>query len=582
VENLLNPTDVAGTSAAGASGAAPPGRSQRIPLYATRAAEHRRQAERLGARSRRIANLRGLCFGVSVVSGLTALGSESVILPLSLAGLSLCAFVVLVVRHSRVIADEDLAWRRYRVNDNARKRTSDDFVDLPEDGQIFQEADHPFSGDLDVFGRRSLFQCLNVAHTAYGQSALARALTAVDDGARVVERQVAVRELSGQLELRQALETYTLENADPPGEPRRRVRPPLDLHALIDWAESDPTLSMRPVLVWSARLLPPLTLLGALLWELAGLSAVVWALPLTLQLVVAGRAGPDAARVFAAVSSSPGAFARLRPTLRLLEGQQSQSPLLVRLRDTFRRGERTASQQMSRFERTLGWFELRHNGMVYPFVNALLLWDVHCTVAFEKWQADSGSSIRRWLEAIGEWEALSSLAGFAHDNPDFSFPKLVDEPSTFRVRGLGHPLIPPATRVTNDVLLEGPGTALLITGSNMSGKSTLLRAMGLAAVLGMSGTAVCASEMTFSTLSVYTSMRISDSLSAGVSHFYAELSKLRAVLRATEGSPPVLFLLDEILHGTNSEERQVGARWIRCHHTSSAYGMPSKTNSIST
>jgi DNA mismatch repair ATPase MutS len=192
----------------------------------------------------------------------------------------------------------------------------------------------------------------------------------------------------------------------------------------------------------------------------------------------------------------------------------------------------------------------------------LFLWDLHCVLAFEKWQSSSGRALRPWLETLGQWEALSSLAGLAYDNPDFSFPEIVAGPSVFEAEGLGHPLIPAASRVLNDVQLTGPGSALLVTGSNMSGKSTLLRAMGLAAVMALSGTAVCVSRLRLSPLHVYTSMRISDSLAQGVSHFYAELEKLRAVVLAANEKHSVFFLLDEILHGTNSEERQVGARWV--------------------
>jgi DNA mismatch repair ATPase MutS len=183
-------------------------------------------------------------------------------------------------------------------------------------------------------------------------------------------------------------------------------------------------------------------------------------------------------------------------------------------------------------------------------------------VALERWQKESGRALAPWLTALGQWEALSSLAGMAHDNPDFTFPEMVDGASVFEAKGLGHPLIPARVRVGNDVILGGPGTALLVTGSNMSGKSTLLRAMGLAAVLGLAGGPVCARHVRLSPMRVYTSMRISDSLSAGVSHFYAELKKLRAALLASRGEYPVFFLLDEILHGTNSDERQIGARWI--------------------
>jgi MutS-like protein len=472
------------------------------------------------------------------------------------------AFAVLVVRHARVLSAEDLAWRFWRVNENAAQRARDEWQALPEDGAEFQDPKHPFSGDLDVFGPRSLFQFINVAHTSYGQAALAGYLSKLDGRDPVLERQSAVRELSPQLELRQELEAYTLRSANPPGQRASQNTAALDLQALIRWAESEPVLLPHPALVASARLLPVLTLAGFLLSRLLGYPALLWVLPLAVQIAFTLRSGPVAASVFSAVSSSPGAFARLRPTLSLLESTDFKAPLLVRLGALLGKGERSASQQMRRFERVLGWFELRHNGMIYPFINVLLLWDVQCVVALEKWQRDSGKALSPWLLALGQWEALSSLAGAAYDNPDFVFPEIETEPSVFEVVALGHPLISARHRVTNDVLLSGPGSALLVTGSNMSGKSTLLRAMGLAAVLGLAGAAVCASRMRLSPMLVHTSMRISDSLSAGVSHFYAELEKLKMALTATKGPFPVFFLLDEILHGTNSEERQVGARWV--------------------
>lgn len=544
--------------------AAPPARNRtgRTAEYVRRATEHRGDAERLGRRSRLISNLRGLSFGTAGIAAVTALASDVALPAWIVAGAALCAFVVLAAHHSRVIAAEDLAWRHFRVNDDAARRSRDEFAELNEDGRQFVDGSHAFSGDLDVFGQRSLFQCLNVAHTSYGQTALAAALTSTEPHEEVVARQTAVRELAEQLELRQSLEALTLAHPNPPDEPPRRARGPLDLDQLIAWAESEPQLSPRTRLAWGARLLPAITLVTLLASQLTALPAFSWTLPLALQILLATSAAPVAGRVFAIVSSSPGAFSRLRPALELLESHDGNASLLKRLGAALRSGGRTASQQMTRFERVLSFFELRHNGMLYPFVNALLLWDVHCVIALEKWQSHSGKSIRLWLETLGQWESLSALAGFAHDNPDFQFPELSAGPVCFRAVGLGHPLIAPASRVGNDVTLDEHHTALLVTGSNMSGKSTLLRAMGLAAVLARAGTVVCAEKMSVSLLSVFSSMRISDSLSAGVSHFYAELEKLKAVLAAAGRAQPVLFLLDELLHGTNSEERQIGARWI--------------------
>ncbi len=551
-----------GTEPSDATRAAVIGRVQRVQQYQRRVAEHQQNAERLARRSALVSNLRGLSFATAAVALVSAAVADDYRLSLVVGLAALAAFVALVVVHARVLSAEDLAWRFWRVNENAAQRARDEWQRLPEDGAAFQVAEHPFSADLDVFGPRSLFQFINVAHTSYGQAALAGYLSNSDLREVIVERQQAVRELGELLELRQELEAYTLRSANPPGQRTSQNTAALDLQQLIGWAESAPAFLPHTGLLWAARLLPVLTLTGFAASKLLGLPAILWALPLAAQLAFSFKSGPEAARVFNAVSSSPGAFARLRPSLTLIESATPQAPLLVKLGEVLGKGERSASQQMRRFERVLGWFELRHNGMLYPFINVLLLWDVQCVVALEKWQRDSGRALSPWLLALGQWEALSSLASVAYDNPDFVFPEIATERSVFEVTGLGHPLIAARQRVENDVLLGGPGSALLVTGSNMSGKSTLLRAMGLAVVLGLAGSAVCARRMRVSPMRVHTSMRISDSLSAGVSHFYAELEKLRTALVAAKGDVPVFFLLDEILHGTNSEERQVGARWV--------------------
>lgn len=538
------------------------GRVQRYQAYQRRSAEYRGKAQELARRSGLLSNLRGLSFAVLVVGFISAAVSDDGTLGLSAGFAAAVAFAVFVVWHARILNAEDEAWRFWRVNENAASRAQDEWQALPEDGAEFQDPEHPNSGDLDVFGPRSLFQFINVAHTTYGQAALARCLAGVDSLDAIISRQQAVRELEPKLDFRQALEAYTLRAPNPPGQRVSHNHAALDLQLLIRWAESEPTLLPRTGLVWAARLLPVITLLGFLSSKLLGFSLLFWAVPLALQIVLTLKTGQIAANVFGAVSSSPGAFSRLRPTLRLVENAELRAPLLKRLAEVLGKGPRAASEQMRRFERVLSWFELRHNGMVYPFINVVFLWDVHCVVALERWQKESGRALAPWLTALGQWEALSSLAGMAHDNPDFTFPEMVDGASVFEAKGLGHPLIPARVRVGNDVILGGAGTALLVTGSNMSGKSTLLRAMGLAAVLGLAGGPVCARQLRLSPMRVYTSMRISDSLSAGVSHFYAELKKLRAALVASRGEFPVFFLLDEILHGTNSDERQIGARWI--------------------
>jgi DNA mismatch repair ATPase MutS len=274
------------------------------------------------------------------------------------------------------------------------------------------------------------------------------------------------------------------------------------------------------------------------------------------------RSARETGRVFGAVSATEGAFLRYGDLLQLIERHETTDPLLSELKARLRTETGAPSEAMARFRRIVGWFDLRHNALVYPLVNLVLLWDVQCALALERWQRAAGKHIRDWFDVIGWFEALASLAAFAADEPGCVFPELVVAPAGFHAEGLCHPLLPAGKRVENDVVLPGPGNALLVTGSNMSGKSTLLRAMGVSAVLAQSGAPVVARRLSLSPLTVCTSIRVADSLERGVSHFYAEITKLKSVLDTAKQSGPVLFLLDEVLHGTNSRERQIGARWL--------------------
>ncbi len=529
--------------------------------YAQRAARYAGIANALGARSRLVSNLRGLAFGVMVVSALIAVFGSPQRIAGVIAAVGAVAFGVLIVWHARVIDAEDDAKRWARVNRDADARSGGRFRELPADGARFADAKHPYSDDLDVFGPASLFQRLCVAHTRFGEQTLAAWLRAPASVAAILERQEAVRALAPELDLRQRLEALSFAVAEPNPAQKGKQEPP-DPEPLLRWAESEPVLCKQPALVWAARVLPVLTVGGMIAAATLGLPAAVWGVPLLVQILVGFRTREPTTRVFLAVSSTEGAFLRYGAMLELLEGIDLSAPALRRLRDSLTAGEQRPSTRMKEFRARVGWYDLRHNGLVHPVVNALLLWDVHCTLALEHWQLGAGRAARGWFETLGRFEALSSLAGLLHDEPGFVLPEVSAGPAVFEADALGHPLIADERRVENDVSLPGPGTALLVTGSNMSGKSTLLRAMGLSAVMALAGAPVCARRFRIAHFVVCTSIRVSDSLGSGVSHFYAEVAKLKAVLDATGGDDPVLFLLDEVLHGTNSRERQIGARWV--------------------
>ncbi|MBX3184509.1 MAG: hypothetical protein KIT72_02545 [Polyangiaceae bacterium] len=603
--------------------------------YAGRARELSAQVERLESRSTLVSNLRGLSFAVFVVSGgIGVVGRSGLALALSLVGL--VAFIVLVVWHGRVLRARDEATRFMVVNQRGADRCRGLWRAFNEDGaELRSESSCPYLDDLDLVGQGSLFQRLNVAHTRYGQRALLRLFTEPAPLATVRERQEAARALANEGAKRQELEALALALTPDAGRGARKAKSqpslPPDPEPLLRWAESPPVLSGRPWLKLLGWLLPVLNLavLGAV-W-LADAPGWLAAPPLVVSFFFTWASANEAGRVFAAVSTTEGAFLHYAPMLKLMEELPIEARLLRRLKSQglnleegrALEGALRPSAAMREFQRGVGWFDLKHNGLVHPVANIVLQWDLHCVLRLEAWQRRVGKAARGWFEALGELEALSSLATFAVDEPHVAWPDLMDagaEPPVYAATQLGHPLIDPDKRVTNDVTLHAPGTALLITGSNMSGKSTLMRSVGLSVVLAQAGGPVCAAALRLWPLTLRTSIRVSDSLGGGVSHFYAEVSKLKAVLDAaspdasamdsahsvsrgempnplppqekslsdspvqeasgtsssdvargmahpapcprSEGARTVLFLLDEILHGTNSRERQVGARWV--------------------
>jgi hypothetical protein len=538
----------------------------RARSYAERAARFAAEAEAFGARSRRLSNFRGLSFGVFAVAALYAVFGSAPLVGAGIAAAGLIAFVALVRAHANVMEQEDEALRWCRVNRDAEVRVNGRFTELPQNGARFVDAEHVYTSDLDVFGPASLYQRISVAHTHFGEERLAQMLREPAETRVVLERQAAVRALAEELDVRQRIESLALALTETPAGSRlvdgpRHVRPAPDPEKLLEWAESKPSLLEHAPLIWAARVLPIVTFALMLLGSRLG-APWLWLLPFVLQSSIVFRTRDITTRVFVAVSATEGAFLRYDRMLAAVESIAPRGELLASLHARLTQGGGLPSEAMREFRRAVGWFDLRHNGMIHPLANLFLCWDLHSTVRLERWQAKVGKRLRDWFQVLGEVEALSSFAGLAADEPEFAFAEVVAEPSAFDAEGLAHPLVPAGSRVPNDVTLAGPGHALLVTGSNMSGKSTLLRAMGLAVVLGLAGAPACARRLRIGNYAVRTSVRVSDSLERGVSHFYAEVAKLRRALEATEGERKVFFLLDEILHGTNSRERVIGARWV--------------------
>ncbi|MDX1648311.1 MAG: DNA mismatch repair protein MutS, partial [Myxococcota bacterium] len=382
-----------------------------------------------------------------------------------------------------------------------------------------------------------------------GQATLAGWLLAPAEPETVRARQAAVAELRERVDLREDLALLGAE-----------VRAELHPERLQAWGEAPPVpfaSSHRVV----APVLVALVLVGLGLWILTGAGPIPFLLAVTAEagyaLVLRPRIVPILRAVDAPVRELD-LFARL---LARIEAESFTSGRLRALRDTLETGGLPPSRRIARLHRRLELLDARRNHHFAP-VAALLLWATQLGMAVERWRRRCGPSLGAWIDAAGEFEALCSLAGLAFERPDWCFPQLHVGTPRFEADGLGHPLIPPERCVRNDVALgDGAPQVLVVSGSNMSGKSTLLRSIGVAAVLAQAGAPVFARRLALSPLHVGASIRIQDSIQRGTSHFYAEITRVRRVMELAEAGP-TLFLLDEIFHGTNSHDRGIGAEAV--------------------
>ncbi len=470
----------------------------------------------------------------------------------ALVGACALAFVVLVVVHGRLAERRQRAQAAYDHAKRAIDRLEGRWPSFPQNGKSFHQDAHPYALDLDLFGPGSLFQLLNDARTQLGEARIAGWLCEPADAATVRHRQEAVKELAHHHALREdlAVAGAGVAEASPDPEP------------FVAWASGARSFSPGQGLVAIMWLLPVLTVAMA-----AGSTRhphLIWgfAIAFIASMTLVARLGPRLNPAINAASQRSGDLERFARILVVVESKAFQAEALKSLQQRLRASGVTASTEIARLARIVSTLEARENGAFRAVMGPILLWDLHCVAALERWQQRVGPHARNWLDALADFEACSSLATFAFEHPDYAWPDVDTQALHFEAVGLGHPLLDPQRLVVNDVSLPAPGFALLVTGSNMSGKSTLLRSIGAAAVLALAGAPVCARSLRMSVCAVRTSMRISDSVRDGVSRFYAEILKIKGVVDAAGGARPVLFLLDEILHGTNSRERHLGARSI--------------------
>ncbi len=476
------------------------------------------------------------------------------------------ALLVRVHRRAREASARHGAAREYHLI--GQRRVAREWDALPEAPSAASESElavtHPYAIDLDVVGRVSLIQLLDVTSRAPGRSTLLDwLLDGAPTTAEVRERQAAARELAGRDEIREELGVLARMS---------RGVGPRTLERFAEWCESPPWLLERPAILWAGRITTAATIVAFLLQAAGAISWPLWAVTATLGLfvILLARQGLSHGVKVGGVPSEQ--LRHHAAMLRLILLSRWESPRLQHLHDSLRHSGCDAAGELARLERIVAFAEVRHSPMLHLALQWLFVWDVHVAAALERWRLEAGVHVRGWLESLGEVESLSALGTLSHDNPEWCFPTIAGsaDAADAVVEGasVGHPLLPDAARVSNDVVVGPPGSFLLITGSNMSGKSTLLRAIGANVVLALAGAPVCATRFRTPLVNVRTSIRIQDSLERGISLFMAELQRLRAIVDAARSPGEgrrVLYLLDEMLHGTNTAERQIAARIVIGH-----------------
>lgn len=530
-------------------------------LYAERRSTRQAVADDLTRRERTLSIARLVSIGAAIL--ITFWSVAAALLPV-------IVFIVLVIVHEKVVRERKRAENRAAFYARGLARIDGTWAGGGDAGEDLDEEHHPYAADFDLFGKGSIFELLSLATTRAGRERLGSWLkTRAQDVAEIRSRQEAVEELRENVGLREDLAVAAREVAKD-----------------VESAKLDQWSAMAPVSVagWErvAVLVLPAVCIILLFVTLPAIFARVVGLthpeaidsygllgnfplwPLGVAVLAAaffarhihGRVEP----IVIAVERAEPALALLAGLVARIERESFNGPRLSALSARLRGAENEASKEIERLRRLVSLLDARRNQFFAPFA-LLLLWTPNVALAIERWRLRSGSHIADWIEVVGEIEALSSLASLAFEQPSFAIPEIVGAGPLFDARALGHPLIPADRRITNDLRLDETLRLLVVSGSNMSGKSTMMRSVGIAAVLAMAGGPVCAKSLRIAPMAVGASIRLHDSLQENASRFYAEILRIRQVLDLSR-SGTLLFLLDEVLAGTNSHDRRIGAEAI--------------------
>ena len=462
--------------------------------------------------------------------------------------LALVAFLIIAILHARVLRSRACAERAVDFYRKGLARIEDRWIGTGQTGERIDTHSSLYASDLDLFGPGSLFELLSLSRTRMGEDTLAAWLLSPSPVPQLLQRHTAITELRSRLDLREDIAVL--------GED---LKVGIHPEALTQWAEA-PNQLTQPWLRWLSLILALAAVAAAVVWAELGTKAPFFAIVFVETIITASLRKRTAA-VFHATEHALEDLRLLSSLLARLEREHFESPRLQALQTELSSHHLLGSKAIARLRIIVEYIQSLENPILRG-LNIPLLYAVQVAYAAEAWRAAHGAAVRSWLKATGEAEALLSLSGYSYEHPADPFPQFLDGPPCFDAGQLGHPLLPAAKCVRNDISVCGETKVLLISGSNMSGKSTLMRAVGVNTVLAMAGATVRARHLQLTPLQIGASILINDSLQEGSSRFYAEITRLRQICDLAEKNPPVLFLLDELLQGTNSKDRLIGAEGV--------------------
>ncbi|MFT3907940.1 MAG: hypothetical protein QM737_00825 [Ferruginibacter sp.] len=484
----------------------------------------------------------------AIIAAFYFLWSLGMLYAIAVGALLLFIFVRLIYRDLANRAAIEHLGQLIAVNEAEIKALMGEYYHF-EDGSIHLPKDHLYAADIDIFGHASLYQFLNRTSSDMGAAQLAYWLANPATAADIAARQETIKELSKKINWRQELQAYGNEN---------RIKL-ATFQRLQQWL-AEPTLFLQfKHWGWLRYILPAIST-GVFIAAIAGwIPMNVMYISLLIFAAIAYQINKIVSPLHEKLSRIVDEIDTLSQSAALIEKETFQSSLLNEVQAKFKTNNNTASSNIGSLKKILDRLDIRYNVVISAPLNLLLQWNLQQVLDLEKWKQQHKADVENWFRALGTMEALNSFATIHFNNPDWCFPELIDKYFYIEATELGHPLINKNKRVNNFIKIDAAAELMLVTGSNMAGKSTYLRSVGINVVLAMAGAPVCAEKFLLSPVQLVSSMRIADNLEESTSTFYAELKKLKTVIDKVNNGERIFILLDEILRGTNSLDRHTGS-----------------------